>query len=142
MVHADWPPVGFVELQTPSQLTIAQRFTVAQETSLSPFWVSRTDEVHVGLAAAGFVEVKTMSPRTPTQSDCDGHEIAPAPSPPRSVACQALALPVGVVDVHTMDPGEVAAQNEAEGQETSVSSVDSVAPEFHVGEADVGLPDV
>src|SRR3954447_13631228 len=100
IVHADWPPVGFVELQTPSQATITQRFAVGHDTSLNRSRVSRTDEVHAGLPAAGFVEVKTLSPRTPTQSDCDGHEIASAPSPPRSVACHAPAIAVGVVDVH------------------------------------------
>jgi hypothetical protein len=101
--------------------------TEGQETPAKVFAPRTPSVVQCGVCAAGLVEV-TMLRRlsTPTQRPVDGQEmlvryvlarslLEPVASSAR-VTCQACAPALGAVEMTTLPPWSVAAQNETEAQ--------------------------
>jgi hypothetical protein len=83
------------------------------------------DEVHVGVAAVGFVETNARTPSTATHSPVDGQETATkrfVPSMSPGVLHVGSAA-VGFVEITTLPLLSTAAHNEVDGQETLASEL-------------------
>ena len=156
-VHADAPPVGFVDVKTfPESSTVTHSVAEAHETENRLWLPSISAELQPAELPVGFVDqIALPDSSTATHKPVVGHEMAANPTDdiePPEVCCHADAPPVGLVDVTTLPPSLRATQRVVDGQLRLLSEnelvflgnvlVLSMTALLHVGVAAAGSVDV
>ena len=129
-LHVGVAAVGLVEITARSEKSTATHNTVdAHDTPVKPKAPepvsSGPDEVHVGVAAVGFVDTKAWVWSTATHSAVEAHDTATnllVPSMSEGALHVGVAA-VGLLEMTTLPPASTAMQSAVDGQETLVSVI-------------------
>jgi hypothetical protein len=128
-VHAELPPVGFVEVTTsPAPSTATHNDADGHDTAVNPFRPTPEVTAHADAPPVGFVEVTTSPPEpaspenppTATHNEALGHETS-TNDRSTEAADHSEAPPAGFVEVSTFPRSSAATHNGPAVHETAES---------------------